>query len=121
MYFDNYFCNPDLLVHLKEVGLIATGTVQSDRVKEKNLLDKKAKRGTYIVKHEKNSALNFITVMDSKPVSVLSTAAGVTSISSGRTYSKVNHSKVEIPFPMTFRLYNMFMGGVDQHDAHCSN
>ena len=59
--------------------------------------------------------------MDSKSVSVLSTAAGVTPISSVSRYSKVNHSKEEIPFPMAFRLYNMFMGCVDQHDAHCSN
>ena len=29
------FANPDLLVHLNEVGLIAIGTVRSDRVKEK--------------------------------------------------------------------------------------
>lgn len=121
LYFDNYFCNPDLLVHLKEVGLIATGTVRSDRIKEKNLLDKKAERGTYIVKHEKNSGLNFITVMDSKPVSVLSTAAGVTPMSSVERHSKVSNSKEEIPFPMAFRLYNMFMGDVNQHDAHCSN
>lgn len=121
LYFDNYFCNPDLLVHLKEVGLIATGTVRPDRIKEKNVLDKKAKRGTYIVKQEKNSGINFITVMDSKPVSVLSTAAGVTPLSTVRRYSKNSHSKEEIPFPMAFRLYNMFMGGVDQHDAHCSN
>ena len=69
LYFDNYFTNPNLLVHLKKMRLKATGTVRVNRVKEKKYVDKKAEKGTYSVKHEKNSGLNFITVMDSKCVS----------------------------------------------------
>lgn len=41
LYFDNYFCSPDLLVHLKNIGLRATGTVRSDRVKVKNIFQRK--------------------------------------------------------------------------------
>ncbi|OXU17580.1 hypothetical protein TSAR_003955 [Trichomalopsis sarcophagae] len=36
-------------------------------------------------------------------------------------YSKENNNKNNIPFPMAFSLYNRNMGGVDLHDAHCSN
>lgn len=121
LYFDNFFSNPDLLVHLRKVGLRATGTVRENRIKVNNKIDKRAKRGSFIVKHERNSGMNYITLMDSKPVSVLSTIAGVTPLSSVKRYSKEEKQKIDIPFPKAFTLYNKFMGGVDLYDAHCSN
>lgn len=99
LYFDNYFPNPDLLVHLKKVGLKATGTVRVNRVKVNNCVDKKAEKGTYSVKHDKNSGLNFITVMDSKPVSVLSTAAGVTPLFEVERFSFAEMKRIAILFP----------------------
>lgn len=78
VYFDNLFYSPDLLVHLKKIGLQATGTLRKDKLKESNNIDKNAPRGSFGVKHDTNSGINFITVIDSKPVSILSTAAGVT-------------------------------------------
>lgn len=103
VYFDNFFSSPDLLVHLKDLGLRATGTVREDRVfsvemfhdkknnsttkssqKAKNLerqrllekhkLSKSNPKGTYVVSHELNSGINYITVLDNKQVSFLSTA-----------------------------------------------
>ena len=32
LYFDRYFTPPDLLVHLKKLNLLATGTVRDDRI-----------------------------------------------------------------------------------------
>ena len=90
-------------------------------MKTDNELDKKAERGTYSIKYEEKSGLNYITVMDSKPVSVLSTAAGVTPMSTVKRYSKETKTKNDIPFPRAFSQYNRFMGGVDLHDGHCSN
>jgi len=87
----------------------------------RNDKDKKAERGLFIVKHEKNSGINYITIMDSKAVSLLLTAAGVTSLSSMKRYSKKQKCKRELPFPNAFAIYNKYMGGVDQHDNHCSN
>lgn len=121
IYFDNYFSSPDLLVHLRNIGVRATGTVRSDRMKGvTNDIDKKSDRGSYAVKHDKNSGMNYITIMDSKPVSILSTAAGVTPLSSMERYSKEHRSKIELPFPNAFSIYNKNMGGVDLHDYHCS-
>ena len=68
IYFDNLFTSPDLLVHLKKIGIRATDTVRADRVPEKIKIDKKANKGTYIAKHGKSSKMNYITVVDSKPV-----------------------------------------------------
>lgn len=122
IYFDNFFSSPDLLVHLRKIGLRATGTVRANRVSGVTMdVDKKSKRGTYSVKHDKNSGINYVTVMDSKIVSLLSTTAGVTPLSTARRYSKDEHDKVEISCPNAFKQYNNFMGGVDQHDFYCSN
>jgi len=121
LYFDNYFTNLDLVVHLRKLGLKCTGTIRDNRVKEKNVMNKKAPRGEYVVKHEKNSGINYITVMDSKPVSVVSIAAGVTPLLPSKRYNSQERTKVEIFFPKAFHLYNKFMGGVDLHDGHCNN
>lgn len=121
LYFDNFFTSPDLLVHLRRLGLRATGTVRTNRVGTTNEIDKKGIRGSYLVKHDENSGINFITVMDSKPVSLLSTTASVTPTSTVKRFSKEVRNKQDIPFPRAFKFYNQFMGGVDLHDGHCSN
>ena len=64
---------------------------------------------------------NYITVIDSKPVSVASTAAGVTPLLPSKRYSSERKSKIEIPFLRAFHLYNKFMRGVDVHDGHRNN
>lgn len=111
----------DLIVHLQKLRLKCTGTIRENRVKDKNVIDKKAPRGTYVVKHEQNSGINYITVMDSKPVSVASTAAGITPLLPSKRYSSEARCKTDIPFPQAFHLYNKFMGGVDLHDGYCNN
>lgn len=120
LYFDNLFCSPDLLVHLKKLNVRATGVVRKDRIKEKNEIDKKAPKGTYIAKFDKNSGLNYITAKDSKNVSILTTATGVTPLTPMKRYIKTDRGKVDVPFPHVFSTYNKFMGGVDMHDQHCN-
>jgi len=121
VYFDNFFTNLDLVVHLKRLQLRCTGTVRENRINEKNVINKKSPRGTYAVKHEQNNGINYITVMDSKLVSILFTSAGVTPLESLKRYSSNEKAKIEIPIPQAFHLYNQYMGGVDVHDGHCNN
>ena len=121
LYFDNYFTNLDLIVHSTKLGLKCTCTIRDNRVTEKNVIDKRDPRDEYVVKHEKNSGMKYITVVYSKPVSIVSTASGVTPLLPLKRYSSQARSKVEIPFPKAFHLYNKFMGGVDLHDGHCNN
>ncbi|XP_033214046.1 piggyBac transposable element-derived protein 3-like [Belonocnema kinseyi] len=48
IYFDSFFCNPDLLVNLKNVGVRATGTVRANRVTGvSNHMNKEAQRGSF--------------------------------------------------------------------------
>lgn len=121
LYFDNFFTSFDLELHLQKLGLRSTGTIRENRVKEKNFIDKKSTRGTYAVKHDKNSGINYITVMDSKQVSIASTAAGTTPLLPSQRYSSEQRAKIDIEMPNAFHLYNRYMGGVDLHDGHCNN
>ncbi|OXU25748.1 hypothetical protein TSAR_016911, partial [Trichomalopsis sarcophagae] len=121
LYMDNYFTSLDLFVHLRKMGLRSTGTIRENRIKEKNYIDKKSTRGTYATKHDQKSGMNLITIIDSKPISIISTASGVTPLLPSKRYSKEVKSKIDIPFPNAFHLYNRFMGGVDVHDGHCND
>jgi len=120
LQYHNLFCCLDLLVHLKKLNLRATGTVRKNRMEESHDTDEKAPKGTSKVKYDQNNGMNFITVIDSKPVSILFTAAGVTPVSHVKCYTKDNKQKDAISFPNAFKVYNTFMGGVDLHDQHCN-
>ena len=123
LYFDNYFTSFDLILHLQKLGLRSTGTIRDNRVptEVRNVIDKKALRGTNIAIHDKNSGINYISVMDSKQVSIASCDAGVNPQLPSQRYSAEKKAKVDILFPRTFHAYNTFMGGVDLHDNHCNN
>jgi len=56
LYFNNYFTSMDLIVHLQKLRLKCTDTIRENQIKEKNVIDKKASRGSYVVKHEQNSS-----------------------------------------------------------------
>ena len=58
---------------------------------------------------------------DSNVVSVLSCAAGVTSLVNVKRWSGIQNAKVELPFPQAFAVYNKTMGGVDLHDQHVNH
>jgi len=83
-------------------------------------LEKKGLR-EHTLKHDKNSGKNYISITDSKQVSVTSSAAGVTPMLSSKRYSSEAQSKVDFSFLRAMHIYNKYMGGVDMHDMHCNN
>lgn len=121
LHFDNFFTSPDLLVHLKKLNLLATGTVRKDRVKVDTKMSDKEPRGALKSSFDVNSELNCVTVMDSKPVTILSTAHGVQSKSFLERWDKEKRAKLPIEFPHLFTKYNKHMGGVDLHNQHCND
>ncbi|XP_058810261.1 piggyBac transposable element-derived protein 2-like [Phymastichus coffea] len=102
VYFDNYFTTPDLVVHLNKCGLRSTGTVRKDRVKQKHDFEKKAPRGTNKASYDRNSGMNLISVVDSKEVSILSTAADVTPLEPMERYSRTAKKRSKLEFPCAF-------------------
>ncbi|EFN77915.1 PiggyBac transposable element-derived protein 3, partial [Harpegnathos saltator] len=118
IYFNNFFTSPDLIIYLKKIGLRAIGTVRQNRVKVNVNMSKYVSRGICVTFYDTNSKVNYITVMDSKPVSILSTHYGI--------YPKVTMNRYkdcgeqEIQYPHAFSKYNQHMGGVDQHDQHAN-
>ncbi|XP_058789802.1 fibroblast growth factor receptor 4-like [Phymastichus coffea] len=97
---------PDLVVHLNKCGLRSTGTVRKDRVKQKHDFEKKAPRGTNQASYDRNSEMNLISVIDSKEVSILSTASGVTSLEPMERYSRTAKKRSKLEFPCDFSSYN---------------
>ena len=85
---DNLFTSFDLFLHLQKLGLRCTGTIRENRVKNKNVISKNSPRGTFAVKHKKTSGMNYITLVDSKQVSMVSTAAGVSPLFVAKRRSK---------------------------------
>lgn len=69
--------------------------------------------------YDKNSNLNYISVLDSKQVSILSTAAGFSPLMPVTRFSSKVRDKIEHQFPLAFTVYNKFMGGVDLYDFRC--
>lgn len=94
---------------------------EQERLIKKHKISKKCHRGTYVVSHEESSGMNYVSVLDSKQVSILSTASGLEPFKTLERYDKIEKKKIPINFPKTFEVYNKFMGGVDLHDQHCSD
>lgn len=99
----------------------ATENPERKRFVDKHKLSKKSPRGTYVVSHDKSSGLNYVTVVDSKPVSFLTTATGETPLAEVRRFDRSQKQKVSVSVPSVFSLYNSCMGFVDLQDQHCSD
>ncbi|KAL7288291.1 hypothetical protein TKK_0017629 [Trichogramma kaykai] len=117
----NFTSKTNLLVHMKKFGLRCTGTVRQDRLPKDHKIDKKTdEREEWRAMYDKNSGMNLITVMDSKPVSILSTAAGVYPTGHVDRHDKSEKMRKELDFPKAFCVYNQHKAGVDMHDQSCN-
>ena len=117
--FDNLFCCPDLLVHLKKLNWRATGTFRKNRIEESNDINANARREVSEVKRDQNIGINFTTVVDSTPVSIFYTAAGNTPVSNVKRNEDMKE-KVTISFPNASKVHNNFIGWADLHNRHCN-
>ena len=123
VYFDNFFTSVPLLEELKKRGIPATGTIRINRlpglppssIKE---MEKK-ERGTMSVCSTKD--LCAVRWADNKVVTVLSNRLTEEPSSKCKRYSKIQKCKIDVPQPNLIRMYNAYMGGVDQLDGYLNN
>ncbi len=123
--FDNFFSSVPLMEKLDERKLFSCGTVRSNRKFLPDFIkgEAKAKGGKPNREKMKRGEYHFQTKghvaatkwMDSKPVSMLSTAHNPSHITTVKRKMK-DGSKVNVSCPRVVSEYNQNMGGVDRVD-----
>lgn len=119
-YMDNYFSSLALYRELKALGILASGTIRSNRLhgcplkSDKDL--KKEGRGSYDSKVTEHGDVVIVRWHDNGPVNMISTLVGVGKPTKVKRWSEALKQHVEIDCPEVIVHYNQFMGGVDKLD-----
>ena len=123
VFFDNYFCSPELQVSLAHRGIHSLGTVRCNRLPNLTVISdtelKKKGRGAHMEKVAKvdDVTLSVVRWFDNRPVTFLSTFVGAQPITETKRFSRVTHSEQQVACPRVVKVYNAHMGGVDLLDA----
>lgn len=118
VYFDNYFTSLDLLSHLSENNICATGTIRENRTghcpfPNKNWW-KTQDRGSYKFVAKADTLL--VQWKDNKIVTVASNFENNDIVNTTR-WCRTSKSKKRISQPKLIANYNKRMGGVDKMDG----
>ncbi|XP_050507404.1 piggyBac transposable element-derived protein 3-like isoform X1 [Diabrotica virgifera virgifera] len=123
LFYDNWFCSPELQIKLSENGIQSLGTVRTNRVPKNKLpADKvlmKQGRGSCVEKVavHNSTTLRVVKWYDNKAVTLLSTFASASPETTVQRYDRKKKESVTIKCPSIIILYNKFMGGVDLIDS----
>lgn len=120
VFFDNFFTGYDLLVHLRNLGYQATGTIRENRLSKCPLqptnVMKKEKRGTYDYMFDTNEEILFVRWSDNKCVCVGTNYDTIEPVKKVKRWQSDIKTKCDVPQPNVLNNYNAYMGGVDHHD-----
>jgi hypothetical protein len=120
IFFDNFFTSLDLLTHLADNGLRATGTVRSNRTGKAPLeTDKELKkkgRGHCDSRFHVGKEILVAKWHDNACVTIATNYDSTEPLSTIKRRSK--SGIVTVPQPHLISSYNQSMGGVDQFDQH---
>ena len=121
IYADNYFTSIQLVEFLKDkFECRYVGTARPNRIGNPPLMSKKEleKKTTPRGKHDYVSCNGVLAMSwkDNKPVTILSSDAGVLPLSNVKRWDKDSKKKVDIPCPAVIKEYNGKMGGIDKSD-----
>lgn len=120
VYFDNLFTGHDLLVHLRELGFQASGTIRENRLRKcplKSTKDMmKENRGSYDYRFDTNEEILIVKWHDNKCVTVGTNFDTVQPLSRVQRWLRDSKTKGYVPQPNVINNYNKYMGGVDHHD-----
>jgi len=120
VFFDNLFTDYALLVHLRNLGFQATGTMRENRVNKCPLKDakqmKKEKRDSYDYRFDCSEEILKVKWLDNKCVIAGTNFDTVEPIRKVQRYQRDIKCRGSVPQPNVLAEYNKNMGGVDKHD-----
>ena len=120
LFFDNWFITLDLLIYLKNKGILACGTVRTNRIQGRPLQSKKAMqkagRGTMDYKSGAKFGVIIVKWFDNNAVHIASSYVGVEPMGIVERWSQKDQKKKNIQCPQLVLQYNKGMGGVDLAD-----
>lgn len=123
IYCDRYFTSINLLDYLRSNGILAVGTILTNRIpsnlrnklkKDKQLLSEG--RGSYEEWVRDDDAVSVLKWMDNRSVTMASIFTGASPLHDVRRWDKKEAKYVLVPCPNTVASYNKSMGGVDLCD-----
>ena len=122
IYIDNYFTSLGLIDHLSKKGFGCTGTIRRNRIQHAPLpSEKEMKKQTRGHSHslvDTTSNLMVCSWHDNNVVSVASNCHSVEPQAEAKRWSAKERKSIQVPQPNVLRMYNQYMGGVDQLDQN---
>nr|XP_054928570.1 piggyBac transposable element-derived protein 2-like [Dermacentor andersoni] len=119
-FMDNYFSSVPLYRELKLLGILASGSIRSNRLlgcelkSDKEL--KKEGRGSHDFKITEEEDVVIVRWHDNGPVNMISTLVGVGNPTKVKRWSDSAKEHVDLACPQVIAEYNKFMGGVNKLD-----
>ncbi|CAH4034244.1 unnamed protein product [Pieris brassicae] len=125
IYFDNFYTSVPLVTYLAKQGIYSLGTVQSNRLvncklpDKKTMMKKSVPRGTYDEQMTEFDGIDLtaVTWKDNKVVTFLSSYVGAEPVGQVESFDKANKTRIKISCPHIIKEYNAHMGGVDLMDS----
>ena len=120
VFMDNWFTSFSLMCALKEIGILALGTVRISRLPGCSLKTdeglKKLGQGADAYRTEAGTNITTLKRYDNKPLYLVSTYRGRHPVETVKHWSAAEGRYVEVPRPALVKEYNCHMGGVDLQD-----
>lgn len=122
--FDNWFCSLRLCLRLRNLGILTTATVRSNRIakcrldSDKDL--KKTGRGAFSYKTDTNSGIVVVKWFDNKCVHLTSTYCAPGADEKVKRWEQKTKQHIMVDCPNVVKEYNAATGGVDLADMPIS-
>ena len=120
LFFDNWFSTLELMLYLKNKGILAVGTIRLNRLggcsasSNKDL--QKAGTGSSDYRTDNNSGIVVVKWVDNNVVQLISNFVGIEPMTSIERWCKKEKKRKDIPCPQIVKQYNKSMGGVHLAD-----
>ena len=120
VFFDNWFTTLDLIIYLKKEGLMAVGTIKSNRLQGCPLLSnkdlQKSERGASDYHVDNNSRIVIVKWLNNNVVQFTPSYVGIEPMDQIERRDKTADERKNFDCPQIVKAYNNSMGAVDLAD-----